>query len=95
MKVEQIVIDESRAINPQLKELALNEDVYILYNNYRMIYRLYSKTDSLNPDELKWENCWRMYPFKDYYYGRRDDPFFEETLLASLSRGTAALVMIS
>ena len=94
MKVEQIVIDESRAISPQLKELALNENVYILHNNYHRIYRLYCMTDSLNPDELKWESCWRMYPFKDYYYKRRDDPFFEETLLVSLHQGTA-LVMIS
>lgn len=94
MKIEQIVIDESKAIGPQLKELSLNEDVYILFNAYRTLYRWYENSKTLSPEDLKWEKCWRLRPFKEFYLQRRDRTFFEDEFLMSLRKGTALVKIV-
>lgn len=94
MKIEQIMIDENKEIGPQLKELSLNEDVYILFNAYSTLYRLYEKSKALSPEDLKWEKCWRLRPFKEFYLQRRDRPFFEEEFLMSLRKGTALVEIV-
>lgn len=75
MTIEQIQIEENVGIEQaslQLKRLAEDDHVYILFNRYDVTRRLYANSKYLNPEDLRFEDCWRLKLFKDYYSNYRE-----------------------
>lgn len=91
--VRPIEIDRHKDLRPQFIELCKNENIYILYNIYNQMRTFYNQAGT-SIEEPKFENSWRLKPFREYYERNCDKDFFDEVLADRLSKRNA-LVEIS
>jgi len=87
MAIREVKIDTTKDLKKRLERLAKDDSVYILYNVYWTVRRMYenanshrAEADKINIDEMaKWEHCWRLRPFKEYYEQHKDETYFYVT----------------
>jgi len=86
MTIEPVKIKENEDLDAQFKELSEDEQVYVIYNVYNSTVKLYAGQKIYHLDYLKFENCWKMRTFKDYYEQLKDEPFFKEKMVMRIHK---------
>ena len=91
MKIQQIEYerDGTKSFNDWINEMIEKDNVYLLFNRYGTIRSFYESSKHLDPEEVKFEDCWRIIPFRDYYKRNADKPYFTETLRMRLDQKMA------
>ena len=79
LTVKQIELDRDDYVK-QIRELAQENDVFVMYNVWRTFLGWYERANKDLADLGNYNNYWRVRPFKEYYERNRDKPCFEEAI---------------